>query len=358
MAGVRCKNISKNFGPVRALNNCTLDIPDGTFCVVLGPSGCGKSTLLNIIAGLESPTSGSLIIGARDVTNVPPHKRDIAMVFQNYALYPHLSVFENMAFGLRVRGEKRETIKEKVRDAAHALGIEDKLNELPGRLSGGQRQRVATGRAIVRDPALFLFDEPLSNLDARLRLELRGELIKLHRRLRKTMIYVTHDQVEAMVLGESVIVIRDGVVQQVSDPKRLYYDPRNLFVAEFIGSPPMNLIEGVIVQEAGALFFEKSSFRYELHARHGFMKRYLKERVFFGIRPSCVKIEDSPLKGSVSFVEMIDEESFVHILFGDDAKMTVRTDGANDPEPGDTVPARIDLDRAFFFGTDGTRIKG
>ncbi len=252
MASVRLEGIGKTYpnGHVAA-KGLDLEIRDGEFMVLVGPSGCGKSTALRMIAGLETPTSGRILIGDRDVTALPPQERDIAMVFQTYALYPHMTVWENLAFGLRMRGTARELINQRVQEAARALGLEPVLDRRPAQLSGGQRQRVALGRAIVREPKVFLFDEPLSNLDAKLRVETRAELSRLHRRLGATVVYVTHDQEEAMTLGWRVAVMRDGFLQQVAPPMELYRQPANRFVAEFVGSPGMNFLPGEALPEMG-----------------------------------------------------------------------------------------------------------
>ena len=252
MARVVLENVSKHFGDVIAVNNANLVIEDQEFVVLVGPSGCGKSTLLRMVAGLEEPTSGNIYIGDRLVNDVPPKDRDIAMVFQNYALYPHMNVYDNMAFGLKLRRFAKDEIDRRVREAAAILGIENLLHRKPRQLSGGQRQRVAVGRAIVREPAAFLMDEPLSNLDAKLRTQTRLELVELHRRLGTTIIYVTHDQVEAMTMADRIAVLADGRLQQVGEPQAVYERPANLFVASFIGSPPMNTIAGTLSLGPGA----------------------------------------------------------------------------------------------------------
>src|SRR5687768_14044753 len=246
MAEVALSQIHKKFGAVHVLKGIDLTIGDGDFAVILGPSGCGKTTLLRSIAGLDTITSGSIRIGERVVDNLPAAERELGMVFQTYALFPHLNVYKNIAFGMRMRREPKERIEQKVKEAAAKLRLEPLLARLPRELSGGQRQRVAIGRALVREPQAFLFDEPLSNLDAKLRVQMRAELARLHKRLGTTIVYVTHDQVEAMTLGTRVAVVRDGVLQQVDTPQRLFRHPANLFVAAFIGSPPMNLIEATV----------------------------------------------------------------------------------------------------------------
>ena len=266
MAKVMLEEIVKQFGNVVAVNHVSLEIPDKQFTVLVGPSGCGKTTCLRLIAGLEEATSGNIYIGDRIVNDVAPKDRDIAMVFQNYALYPHMTVYDNMAFGLRLRKYSRPEIDRRVKEAGEMLGIQSLLNRKPKQLSGGQRQRVALGRAIVREPQVFLMDEPLSNLDAKLRVQTRAEIKKLHARLQTTTVYVTHDQVEAMTMGDSIVVMKDGLVQQVDNPLNLYDRPANLFVAGFIGSPAMNFLEAKLVQQDGKLIVDADVFRTEVPA--------------------------------------------------------------------------------------------
>src|SRR5258708_3933772 len=262
MARVVLKNVEKTYpGGVRAVKDFNLDIADTEFVVFVGPSGCGKATTLRCVAGLEDITSGTIHIGERLVNDVPPKDRDIAMVFQNYALYPHMTVFENMAFGLKLRKVAQDVISQKVQKAAKILGIEKMLDRKPKTLSGGQRQRVAVGRAIVRDPKCFLFDEPLSNLDAKLRVEMRAEIKRIHMDLKSTTIYVTHDQEEAMTLGDRGVVMKDAVIQQCGAPLERYHRPVNRFVAGFVGTPPMNFMEGTIVSDAGKLWFDEGTGR-------------------------------------------------------------------------------------------------
>ncbi|MFC1577249.1 ABC transporter ATP-binding protein [Candidatus Omnitrophota bacterium] len=351
-------NISKDFGPTQALKNIDLEVDDGKFFVVLGPSGCGKSTLLNLIAGLEEPSSGKISLGGKDITALGPHKRDIAMVFQSYALYPHLSVFENMAFGLRVRGVKEDRIREKVEEAGRILNIEDKLKSFPASLSGGQRQRVATGRAIVREPKLFLFDEPLSNLDARLRIELRGELIKLHRRLKKTMIYVTHDQVEALILGDVVAVIKDGSIQQISTPKEIYNDPQNMFVAQFVGTPPMNIIECSVERVDGAPCLKKGGLLIKAPGKPSDgLAAHEGSAVYFGVRPSGLVLGEGPLRGEEVFTETIGEDSYAHVRLPGDCEITVKMPEGKVSRPGESVCLGIDHSKEYLFDSSGKRIK-
>src|SRR5512144_2292254 len=261
MANVTFQNVVKKYGDVTAVNNLNIDVADKEFLVLVGPSGCGKTTALRCLAGLEEITSGEIKIGDRVVNDVAPKDRDIAMVFQSYALYPHLSVYDNMAFGLKLRKVPRDEIKRRVQEAADILGIQDLLDRKPRQLSGGQRQRVAVGRAIVREPKVFLFDEPLSNLDAKLRVAMRAEISKLHQRLETTFIYVTHDQTEAMTMGSRIAVMKDGVLQQLDTPQRLYDCPANMFVAGFIGSPAMNFFDATVGGTREDLYLDAGGFR-------------------------------------------------------------------------------------------------
>src|SRR5512142_531666 len=264
MAGVTYDHVTKQFGEVKAVNDLNLDVKDKEFLVLVGPSGCGKTTALRLLAGLEDITSGQIMIGERVVNDVAPKDRDIAMVFQSYALYPHMSVYDNMAFGLKLRKMKKADIDKRVKEAAQILGISHLLDRKPKQLSGGQRQRVAVGRAIVREPKVFLFDEPLSNLDAKLRVQTRAEISKLHQRLGTTFIYVTHDQVEAMTMGTRIAVLRDGLLQQVDTPQNLYDCPANTFVAGFIGSPAMNFFDVKLVRSDGKLVIDGGSFQLDV----------------------------------------------------------------------------------------------
>jgi len=290
MARVFLENIVKKFGAVTAVNNVTLDIPDKQFTVLVGPSGCGKTTALRLVAGLEEATSGDIFIGDRRVNDVAPKDRDIAMVFQNYALYPHMSVYDNMAFSLKLKKYPRPEIDRRVKEAAGLLGIGQLLERKPKQLSGGQRQRVALGRAIVREPKVFLMDEPLSNLDAKLRVQTRAEIKKLQARLQTTTIYVTHDQVEAMTMGDRIVVMRDGLVQQVDAPLNLYEKPTNMFVAGFIGSPAMNFVEAKLAQQNGTVVVDADAFKVEVPgdiAQH--TKEWVGKPVIFGIRPEDIQ---------------------------------------------------------------------
>jgi multiple sugar transport system ATP-binding protein len=319
MGAIRLTELTKEYrhGP-RAVDDVTLEIGDGEFMVLVGPSGCGKSTLLRLVAGIEEPTAGSVHIGERDVTRLQPRKRDIAMVFQNYALYPHLSVRGNLGFGLRLRRVEKAARERRVHEVADVLGLGDLLDRRPGALSGGQRQRVAMGRAIVREPAAFLMDEPLSNLDAKLRVSMRAQLTKLHERLGVTTVYVTHDQVEAMTLGTRVAVLRDGVLQQCDGPQELFHRPANLFVAAFIGSPAMNLVEADLDDDEAAF----GGHRLALPA--GSPLRGRRRRVILGIRPTDFEAAGPTtdpalprIRAKVDVVEKLGSES--HLIFAVDA---------------------------------------
>jgi multiple sugar transport system ATP-binding protein len=319
MAEIALDNLSKVYPDgTRALSDLTLDVQDGELAVFVGPSGCGKTTALRMVAGLEEITSGVVRIGSRVVNKLPPKDRDVAMVFQNYALYPHMTAYENMAFGLKMRSFSRGEIRRRVSDAARVLGLEPVLKKKPRTLSGGQRQRVAMGRAIVREPQAFLMDEPLSNLDAKLRVEMRAEIARIQRDLRATTIYVTHDQVEAMTLGDRVVVLRDGVLQQVGTPKELYERPVNLFVAEFIGSPAMNLVGADIVRDNGTVRAVFGDNRLSLERRPE-LAAYVGRRVILGIRPE--DLDDAQVAGRgdsgaisvmVDIREDLGSEIFIH----------------------------------------------
>ena len=321
MAKVVFRNVTKQFGAFKAVDDLNLEIDDGEMVVLVGPSGCGKSTTLRMIAGLESVTSGEIFIGDKLVNDIAPKDRDIAMVFQNYALYPHMNVYDNIAFGLKLRKVPKEEIDKRVHHAADLLGIDDKLKQRPKQLSGGQRQRVAVGRAIVRQPYVFLFDEPLSNLDAKLRVHMRAELQELHRELQTTTLYVTHDQTEAMTLGSRVAVMKSGLLQQFDAPQHLYDHPRNVFVAGFIGSPAMNFLDAKIVERDGGLYVEGAGFNLglpEQKAKH--VQHYAGQDVILGIRPedftSAEMTEDGHpderLTVTVSVIEPLGSEQVVY----------------------------------------------
>ena len=325
MGRVILEDVSKIYeGGVTAVRNLELNIHDGEFLVLVGPSGCGKSTTLRMIAGLENITSGTINISGRMVNNVPPKDRNIAMVFQNYALYPHMSVYENMGFGLRLRKFKKKDIECRVREAAGILGITDLLDRRPAQLSGGQRQRVAVGRAIVRKPDVFLFDEPLSNLDAGMRVRMRAEIGRLHKTLKTTMIYVTHDQAEAMTMGDRIVVMKDGVVQQIADPVTLYDYPANRFVAGFIGTPPMNFFEGEISEENGKAVFKGDGMQIPVAAQHaGELFDTRPEPVVLGLRPEDIgsataeASADAPrIKARIDLIEPMGAETYLHMNAG------------------------------------------
>ncbi|MGH2454572.1 MAG: ABC transporter ATP-binding protein [bacterium] len=355
MAKVQLENLSKIFGTVKAVNDVTLEIPDQKFTVLVGPSGCGKTTCLRLVAGLEEATSGSIYIGERRVNDVPPKDRDIAMVFQNYALYPHMSVYDNMAFGLKLRKFPREEIAQRVREAAEILGIQELLHRKPKALSGGQRQRVAVGRAIVRKPQVFLFDEPLSNLDAKLRVQMRVELKRLHDRLETTAIYVTHDQVEAMTLGDRVVVMKDGWIQQVGEPLELYGKPANRFVAGFIGSPAMNFTEVRIAETGGVLRAENSGINVAIPpARAERLRPYKGQSVTLGIRPEDLRIapgadlKDHSFDAVVEVVEPLGSEILLDVKVGP-SMMVARVEPTVRVKVHEPIRLALDPERLHFF---------
>ncbi len=360
MARVQLEGVTKKFGGVTAVNNVSLEIPDKQFTVLVGPSGCGKTTCLRLIAGLEEATDGSIFIGERRVNDVPPKDRDIAMVFQNYALYPHMSVYDNMAFGLRLRKYPREEIDRRVKEAAGMLGIETLLGRKPKQLSGGQRQRVALGRAIVREPQVFLMDEPLSNLDAKLRVQTRAEIKKLHARLQTTTVYVTHDQVEAMTMGDRIVVMRDGLVQQVDSPMNLYEKPTNLFVAGFIGSPAMNFIDASPVQSDGKVQLEASGFRLDVPADLvSRVREWSGRRVIFGIRPEDIQdralaAEAPPgwtIKAGVDVHEPLGSDVILYLTVGGQS-IVARVDARSQAKMGASVEVVVNMRKMHLFSPD------
>jgi ABC-type sugar transport system ATPase subunit len=323
MAGIVLKSLSKQFGQTDVLKPLDLTIESGEFLVLLGPSGCGKSTTLRMIAGLEEPSGGQILIDDRDVTELPPKDRDVAMVFQSYALYPHLTVRENMAFGLKVRKTPAAQIRTQIAQAAELLDIEHLLDRKPKALSGGQRQRVAMGRAIVRRPKVFMFDEPLSNLDAALRAQMRSEIARLHAKLGITTVYVTHDQVEAMTLADRIVILHKGVVQQEGAPLDVYSKPRNGFVGSFLGSPPMNLLKGRI--ESGPVFkMPEGEMKVQEH-----YASHIGQEVFAGIRPqNLAEVPTGSLRGTIDMVEPLGAESIVRARLEDGQKLTVQVSGS------------------------------
>ncbi len=355
MATVVLKDITKIYdGGVKAVDSVNVNIEDQEFVVLVGPSGCGKSTTLRMVAGLEDISSGELTIDGKVVNDVPPKDRDIAMVFQNYALYPHMSVYDNMAFGLKIRKFPKEEIEQRVKEAARILDIEELLDRKPKALSGGQRQRVAVGRAIVRQPKVFLFDEPLSNLDAKLRVQMRAEISSLHSRLKATMIYVTHDQVEAMTMADKIVVMKFGVIQQIGSPLELYNEPANKFVAGFIGSPPMNFLNAKIVMEGDTMVADEGDFRIKLNdAQKKLLKDYVGKEVVFGIRPEDIyaapkAVEDETINAEVTVVEPLGAETHVYINTKSH-QLIARLEPSVMVTVGQQVSFKPDLEKVTFF---------
>jgi multiple sugar transport system ATP-binding protein len=342
MASVSFHNIQKNFGDVKVIHGISFDIQDGEFVVLVGPSGCGKSTLLRMLAGLEDISGGEISIDGRVINELESKDRDIAMVFQSYALYPHMTVRENMAFSLRLRKADAQTTEERVANAARILNLDKLLDRFPRELSGGQRQRVAMGRAIVRDPKVFLFDEPLSNLDAKLRVAMRAEIKALHQRLKTTTVYVTHDQIEAMTMADRIVVMHDGIVEQIGTPLELFDRPGNLFVAQFIGSPAMNVFKGTVqnntVQALGAQWAMPTGVT---SATQG-------HQVYFGIRPSDLNLASSGIAAKVVVVEPTGAETELLLQIGEQS-LTLVMHGRTDVKPDDTVYLQFDANKAHVF---------
>jgi len=361
MAQVSLKGVSKAFpNGTKAVDNLSLGVENKEFIVLVGPSGCGKSTTLRMIAGLEEASEGDIYIGDRLVNDVPAKDRDIAMVFQNYALYPHMSVFENMAFGLKLRHYPKNEIVQRVNEAADILSIKHLLSRKPRELSGGERQRVAVGRAIVRKPKVFLFDEPLSNLDATLRVQMRTEINKLHTRLQTTIIYVTHDQIEAMTMGDRVAVMKSGVIQQVADPIFIYDHPKNKFVAGFIGSPPMNFIDGKIIKKNGKLYFLEGKVQVKLvDEMSDKMNMYIGQEIVFGIRSEDIYdklfVSEAPpeniVRGTCEVVEPMGSEVYLHLNTGNHT--FIARVGAHDrPVVNADIDMVFDMSKVHFFDKD------
>ena len=374
MAKVLLENVSKVYpGGVKAVDNASLEIGDQEFVVLVGPSGCGKSTTLRMVAGLEEISSGTIFIDGKRVNDVPPKDRDIAMVFQNYALYPHMTVYKNMAFGLMLRKYPKAEIDQRVREAAQILGITDEqLQRKPKALSGGQRQRVAVGRAIVRKPKAFLFDEPLSNLDAKMRVQMRAEISKLHDRLKSTMIYVTHDQVEAMTMGDRIVVMKDGIIQQVAEPITLYDNPNNMFVAGFIGSPPMNFFRGTIEQRQGGLWFVEQAGGG--NGQKGFTVRvnnemapklaaYAGKAVVFGSRPEDINDKqyasfakpDQTASATVEVVEPMGAEIYLYLNTGSHS-FVARVNPHEMADRGQKLEMAFDMRKCHFFDSQSEQV--
>ncbi len=357
MASVTYRNVTKRWGDVVAVNDLSIHVEDKEFLVFVGPSGCGKSTSLRLLAGLEEITEGEILIGDRIVNDVPPKDRDIAMVFQSYALYPHMSVYDNMAFGLKLRKTPKTEIDRRVKEAAELLGIGQLLDRKPKALSGGQRQRVAVGRAIVRDPAVFLFDEPLSNLDAKLRVQTRAEITKLWQRLGTTFIYVTHDQVEAMTMASRIAVLKDGILQQIDSPQRLYDHPNNIFVAGFMGSPSMNFFDATIVEADGKTVVDGGNFRLELPDTYKeLVHKHSGKQIVFGIRPEDIQareytppgISPAHMTAKIDVIELMGNEIFCYLLAG--AKSFIaRLDPRTQARVGEDLDLVVNMDSVHFF---------
>jgi multiple sugar transport system ATP-binding protein len=357
MAEVILTDVCKVYeGNVKAVKNVNLYIEDREFMVLVGPSGCGKSTTLRMIAGLEEITAGEVKIGERVINDVPPKDRDIAMVFQNYALYPHMTVYDNMAFGLKLRKFKKSDIAQRVNEAANILGIKEYLHRRPKALSGGQRQRVAVGRAIVRKPEAFLFDEPLSNLDAKMRVQMRTEISKLHTRLETTMIYVTHDQIEAMTMGDRICVMKDGLIQQVDNPLNLYDKPANAFVAGFIGTPPMNFFYGRLEKNEGKLVFKDDVVVIEIPEKwNEKLEPYIDKKITFGTRPEDIgseqaeRTEDAPvISAKVEVIEPMGSETYLYMNTGTQSFIS-RVDAHRKANVGENINLKIYMDKAHVF---------
>ncbi len=363
MAGLSFRHMYKKYpGGVTAVSDFCLEVKDKEFIIFVGPSGCGKTTTLRMIAGLEEITEGELFIGDRIVNDVAPKDRDIAMVFQNYALYPHMSVFDNMAFGLKLRKVPKEEIKRRVEEAARILDITHLLDRKPKALSGGQKQRVALGRAIVREPSVFLLDEPLSNLDAKLRAAMRTELTKIHKKLGTTFIYVTHDQVEAMTMATRIVVMKDGIIQQVATPQDLYDYPVNKFVAGFIGTPQMNFVDCTLVGEGGDVFVQWGNNKLKLpadKANNPALKDYIGKEVIVGIRPEAIHDEpmflaslaDTVIDANVEVTELMGAEIYLY-LTSEEESLTARVSSRSTARAGDNVKVAVDMSRVHIFDKD------
>ena len=358
MASVTFDHIYKRYGDVTAVSDLNIHIEDKEFIVFVGPSGCGKTTSLRMLAGLEEISEGNILIGDRVVNDVPPKDRDIAMVFQSYALYPHMSVYDNMAFGLKLRKTPKAEIDRRVKEAADILDIGHLLDRKPKQLSGGQRQRVAVGRAIVREPAVFLFDEPLANLAEKLRVQTRAQLTRLHQRLATTFIYVTHDQVEAMTMASRIAVMKDGILQQIDSPQQLYDHPANVFVAGFIGSPSMNFFDATLVESDGKLEINAGGFRLEVpNPKAEDWRQHKGKQIIFGIRPEDMHtkpfvppgILESDMQARVDVVEMMGNEIFLYLMTRDDKQFIARVDPRVRSTVGEEVTMAVNMANAHIF---------
>lgn len=358
MAQVSLRDVSRIYGgDIVAVDKVNLGIENKEFVVLLGPSGCGKSTTLRMIAGLDYPTTGDIYIGDRQVNNIPAKDRNIAMVFQNYALYPHLKARDNMAFALRLRGYSKSDIEKRVNEAAQILGISHLLDRKPRELSGGERQRVAVGRAIVRKPMVFLFDEPLSNLDAKMRVQMRTEIHKLHLKIQTTMIYVTHDQTEAMTLGDRIAVMKDGKILQFDTPLNVYNKPANKFVGGFIGSPPMNFIDGTIINKNGDLYFDEGAFKIKiLEGMRSKLDNYIDKKIILGVRPENIydklfashATPDNTVAVTCDVVETMGSENYLYLSTGSHT-FTAVVEAANKPSIGSMAEVVFDMNKINFF---------
>ena len=358
MASVTFEHVYKRYGDVTAVSDLNVSVADREFLVFVGPSGCGKTTSLRMLAGLEEISDGSIYIGDRVVNDVPPKDRDIAMVFQSYALYPHMSVYDNMAFGLKLRRVPKAEIDQRVKEAGRRLGIEALLDRKPKQLSGGQRQRVAVGRAIVRNPAVFLMDEPLSNLDAKLRVQARAEISKLHMQLGTTFIYVTHDQIEAMTMGTRIAVMKDGVLQQIDTPQSLYDKPDNIFVAGFIGSPSMNFFDATLTGNGNEIYADTGAFRIRVpEGKADPYKGHIGKQVIFGIRPEDVHdpeyappgIHSAMVDSKVDVTELMGNEVIVYLMSTNNKTFLARVDPRTKARVGNSMPVSLNLDNMHIF---------
>ncbi len=361
MVDVHLRGIVKRFGKTVAVNGVNLDVPDGEFIVLLGPSGCGKTTTLRIISGLEKPDEGRVLFGDRDVTYLPPKDRNVSMVFQSYAIWPHMRVYDNIAFPLKIKKVPKDEIDRRVKWAAELLQISELLNRYPHQLSGGQRQRVAVARAIVVEPDVLLMDEPLSNLDALLRVKMRSELKKLQRRIKVTTIYVTHDQVEAMTMGDRIAVMNAGKIMQVGRPDEIYLKPQNVFVAGFVGTPQMNFIDATVVEGASGIVLDAGDFRIETMASQSeLLKPLVGKSVIVGVRPEHIYPEElvpagvkevSPIEGVVDFVEALGSDTIVHLRVGEKV-IIVKVSGSHKFEVGSEIRVLVDLNQMHVFRKD------